>query len=71
MMLTEEYSELTLGGLNSDLYIGNVVYIPVIEQGYWQISFDSLNVDGQVVVGHTPCIIDSVGSSYSLLTLLD
>jgi cathepsin D len=66
MKLTAEGSELTLGGLNPDLYTGGVTYVPVLVQGYWQISFDSFNVGGQVVTGHTPCIIDSVCSSYSL-----
>lgn len=70
MKLTAIGSELTLGRLNSDLYTGDVTYVPVSPQGYWQISFDSLNVGGIKVVGNTSCIVDSVRIHYYLLTPL-
>jgi cathepsin D len=38
MKLVASGSELSLGGLNSDLYTGNVAYVPVIQQGYWQTT---------------------------------
>jgi cathepsin D len=71
MKLTAAGSELTLGGLNSALYTGDITWVPVTEQAHWQITFDSLQVGGQVIVGSSPCIIDSVCINYSLLTLLD
>jgi cathepsin D len=71
LKLTAGDSELTLGGLVSALYTGPITWVPVTNQQHWQVNFDSLQVDGQVVVGQTPCIIDSVCSNYSLLTLLD
>jgi cathepsin D len=71
LKLTAEDSELTLGGLVQLLYSGPITWVQVLNQQYWQVSFDSLQVDGQVLVGHSPCIIDSVCSNYYLLMLLD
>jgi cathepsin D len=71
LKLTAGNSELTLGGLVSVLYSGPITWVPVINQNHWQVSFDSIRVGGQVAVGQSPCIIDSVCSNYSILTLLD
>jgi cathepsin D len=71
MKLTANGSELSLGGLDSDLYTGQVTYVPVTKQGYWQTTFDALNVGGQSVVGSTACIVDSVRSHPYLLTPFD
>jgi cathepsin D len=70
MKLTASGAELSLGGLDSDLYKGDVTYISVSQQGYWQSTFDALNVAGQGVVGSTACIVDSVRSHYYVLTSL-
>ncbi|CAG8584287.1 9925_t:CDS:2 [Acaulospora colombiana] len=43
MKLTEQGSELTLGGLADTLYKGDITYVPVTQEGYWQVNFDSLN----------------------------
>jgi cathepsin D len=59
MKLTANDSELSIGGLNSNLFTGDFTYIPVTQQGYWQIQYDALNVAGQQAVGTTACIIDS------------
>jgi len=61
----------TFGGLVSVIYSGPITWVQLLNQQFWQISFDSLQIGGQVVIGHTPCIIDSVCSNYPLLTLLD
>jgi cathepsin D len=66
MKLAASGAELSLGDLNSDLYTGQVTYLPVSKQGYWQTTFDALNVGGQSVVSSTACIIDSVRSDYYL-----
>jgi hypothetical protein len=71
LKLTAVGAELTLGGLVSALYTGSITWVPVLNQGHWQVSFDSLEVGEDVAVGQAPCIIDSVCSNYSLLTLLD
>jgi cathepsin D len=63
------YSELTLGGLNPNLYIGPVIYTEVVGPAVlWEINFGSVNIGGQEVVGISPCIIDSVRNNYPLLT---
>lgn len=59
MKLASSGSELTLGGLNSELYSGDITYVPVSQEGYWQTNFDALNVGGQGVVSTTSCIVDS------------
>lgn len=64
MKLTTNGSELTIGGLNSDLYTGEFTYVPVTQEGYWQVAFDALNVAGEKVVDSTACIIDSVRIYY-------
>jgi cathepsin D len=64
-------AELTLGALNRDLFTGDITYAGVTEDDKWKIVFNSLNVDGQIVLHETPCIVDSVCSKYCLLTLLD
>jgi cathepsin D len=60
--LAESGSELTLGGLNADLYTGTPVYTPVTQEGYWQISFTNAKVGTTQVVGQTSAIVDSVSS---------
>jgi hypothetical protein len=68
----DEGAELTLGGLKNTLFTGGVTYAPLIpEQKSWKIVFNSLRVGGRVVLKETPCIVDSVCSKYSILTLLD
>jgi cathepsin D len=69
--LTAKDSDLTLGGLNEYLYKGNVTYVPVSQEGYWQISFDTLKVGSKKVVGSTSSIVDSVRSHYYLLYPFD
>lgn len=59
MKLTASGSELTVGGLNSALYTGDFTYVPVTQEGYWQVNFDALNVAGKKAVGTKSCIIDS------------
>jgi cathepsin D len=71
MKLTAKDSELTLGGLDERLYKGNVSYVPVSQEGYWQISFDALKVGSKKVVGSTYSIVDSVRSHYYLLHHFD
>jgi cathepsin D len=70
MKLSASGAELTLGGTNSALFTGDITFVPVTQQGYWQTTFDALNVAGQGVVGSTPCIVDSVRNRHYLLTSL-
>jgi cathepsin D len=57
--LADQGAELSIGGLNQDLYTGNVSYIPVTEEGYWQVEMDSVNVESKAVVTGVGAIIDS------------
>jgi hypothetical protein len=68
MKLVANGSELTLGGLNSALYTGDMTYITVTDQGYWKSTFDGLYVGGKRVGGKNSCIIDSVRIHYYVLT---
>lgn len=45
---TEEDSELTLGGRDSTKFTGDFTTVPVTSQTYWEVSIDSISVDGEV-----------------------
>jgi len=53
--------ELTLCGIDEDHYEGEVQYVPVSRQNYWQMQVDSLTVgQGSLVAKSFPVIIDSL-----------
>jgi cathepsin D len=62
----DEGAELTLGRLSDNLFTGGITYTRVANERLWKIAFNSLNVDGQVVLEETPCIVDSVCSKISI-----
>ncbi|XP_011196142.2 lysosomal aspartic protease-like [Zeugodacus cucurbitae] len=39
--------EMILGGSDSSLYKGQLTYVPISEQGYWQFGVDSGSIGGQ------------------------
>ena len=43
---TARNSTLTLGGRDTSKFTGNITQVPVIEQGYWQVALDSVQVNG-------------------------
>ncbi|KAL7281895.1 hypothetical protein ACG7TL_003361 [Trametes sanguinea] len=51
--------ELTLGGVNQDLFSGDITYTPVTHEGYWQVDMDALSVEGKSVLEKIPVIIDT------------
>ena len=57
--LSDSGAELFLGGTNSDLYTGDFTYVPVTEEGYWQVEMGGFDVDDQSVVGTMTSIIDT------------
>ncbi|KAF5898147.1 pepsin A-like, partial [Clarias magur] len=54
-------SELILGGYNPNHYTGSLVWIPLSSETYWQITMDSVTINGQVVAcsGGCQAIVDT------------
>ncbi|KAF9225068.1 acid protease, partial [Gyrodon lividus] len=51
--------ELYFGGTNPDMYTGAFSYVPVIENGFWQITMDNILGNGKIVTTNVPAVIDS------------
>ncbi|KAI6138205.1 aspartic peptidase domain-containing protein [Pisolithus thermaeus] len=80
--LASSGSELRIGGINSALYSGSLTYTPVTQQGYWQISGDSISANGNVALSSFSAVVDTgttliigdldtVGQFYSSLNATD
>ncbi|KAM6454539.1 embryonic pepsinogen-like isoform 1-T1 [Liasis olivaceus] len=54
-------SMITFGGIDHSHYTGSIHWIPVSEQAYWQISMDSVLVNGQKIACQDGCqaIVDT------------
>uniref|UniRef100_A0A8D2J083 Peptidase A1 domain-containing protein n=1 Tax=Varanus komodoensis TaxID=61221 RepID=A0A8D2J083_VARKO len=54
-------SMITFGGIDHRYYTGTINWIPVTQQGYWQIAMDSVLVDGQEIAcsGGCQAIVDT------------
>ncbi|KAH7925767.1 acid protease [Leucogyrophana mollusca] len=57
--LAESGSELLFGGINADLYQGDITYAPVTQEAYWQIDIDSASANGQQLVSNISGIVDT------------
>ncbi|XP_067863684.1 pepsin A-like isoform X1 [Heptranchias perlo] len=57
----ESGSEVVFGGVDPNHYTGQINWVPVTEQGYWQILLDSVKINGQVVSCQDGCqaIVDT------------
>ncbi|XP_005189517.1 lysosomal aspartic protease [Musca domestica] len=51
--------ELILGGVDSNLYSGDITYVDVSEQGYWQFTMDSADMSGNNVCSDCQAIADT------------
>lgn len=51
--------ELTLGGFDSNHFTGDLVYVPLSAETYWQTNLDSMTINGAPVTNSTRGIIDS------------
>ncbi|KAF9222126.1 acid protease [Gyrodon lividus] len=51
--------ELYIGGTNPDMYIGDFTWAPVTQQGFWQVSIDSVVANGRNVLTNVAGIIDT------------
>nr|AHZ33698.2 pepsin [Chelon labrosus] len=58
---SEESSEVFFGGVDSSHYTGEIKWIPLSSDTYWQISMDSVTINGQTVAcsGGCQAIIDT------------
>jgi hypothetical protein len=51
--------ELSFGGVDTEKFDGELAYVPLINETYWQVSLDSLSYDGASVSTGVKAIIDS------------
>ncbi|EDW75917.1 uncharacterized protein Dwil_GK19045 [Drosophila willistoni] len=51
--------ELILGGSDESLYVGNLSYVPVSQQGYWQFAVNNITWNGTVVCDNCQAIADT------------
>ncbi|KAM9324963.1 pepsin A-like [Gastrophryne carolinensis] len=52
-------SFVLFGGVDTDYWNGNLNWIPLSSQTYWQITVDSVSVDGQVISSNFQAIVDT------------
>jgi cathepsin D len=62
--LSSSCLSIFFGRTNSSLYFGSFTYVPVTQQGYWQVAMDAISVGGFKAVSGASTIIDT--GSYSL-----
>ncbi|KAH9040251.1 acid protease [Lactarius hengduanensis] len=62
--LAKQGSELYIGGTNPSHYSGNFTYVPVTTEGYWQVSFDGVWVDG-TQVKQSASAIDGINALFA------
>ncbi|XP_011196132.2 lysosomal aspartic protease-like [Zeugodacus cucurbitae] len=55
--------EMILGGSDSSLYKGELTYVPISQQGYWQFGVDSGSMGGQVLCSGGCQAIADTGTS--------
>ncbi|XP_015197904.1 pepsin A-like [Lepisosteus oculatus] len=57
----ETGSVLTLGGIDQSYYTGQITWIPLSSETYWQITMDQISINGQAVAcaGGCQAIVDS------------
>ncbi|KAI8337920.1 aspartic peptidase domain-containing protein [Chlamydoabsidia padenii] len=62
------HGEAIFGGVNSDHYTGELTYLQVTEQTYWQVDFDGIDIDGLIYKSPytTQAMIDT-GTTLALL----
>ncbi|KAI0032985.1 acid protease [Vararia minispora EC-137] len=59
--LAPEGAELFVGGMNTALIGGDVTFVPVTREGYWQVEMDAITVNGRRAfsIARTSAIIDT------------
>ncbi|EDV91901.1 lysosomal aspartic protease [Drosophila grimshawi] len=56
---TTDGGELIFGGSDPAKYTGDLSYVPISEQGYWQFAVDSATIDGQTLGESFQAIADT------------
>ncbi|EDV91898.1 lysosomal aspartic protease [Drosophila grimshawi] len=56
---TTDGGELIFGGSDSSLYSGDLTYVPVSQEGYWQFTMDSATADGNSLCDDCQAIADT------------
>ncbi|XP_050321966.1 lysosomal aspartic protease-like [Bactrocera neohumeralis] len=51
--------ELTLGGVDTNHYVGELTYVPVVSEGYWQFNMDSVIINGEDICSECSAIADT------------
>ncbi|XP_017850988.1 lysosomal aspartic protease [Drosophila busckii] len=59
--------ELIFGGSDASLYSGELSYVPISQEGYWQFAVDSMTFDGQSLCDNCQAIADT-GTSLIVVT---
>ncbi|KAL7741691.1 hypothetical protein ACLKA6_000312 [Drosophila palustris] len=69
--------QLVLGGVDYQLFTGNLTYVPVSQQGYWQFNMNSVVMGSVAICSNCQAIADTgtsllacPGSSYIMLNQL-
>ncbi|KAI0820705.1 acid protease [Trametes gibbosa] len=57
--LTEHDSSLTIGHMNKWSYDGPITYVPVTNEGYWQVMMDGVSVNGTTITQNVPAVVDT------------
>lgn len=59
MCLGGPNASITLGGLDSELYVGSISYTPITSETYYVVDLMSVSLSGQSVSVTLPAIVDS------------
>merc|ERR1719189_451447 len=51
--------QLTIGGVNTNMYTGQLMWVPVSSDTYWEVNMPSMKLNGQSVTSVTNAIVDS------------
>jgi len=57
--------EMTLGGINSEKYIGELFYVPLSSETYWAINMNGLTMNGEQVISTKTAIVDTGTSLFA------
>jgi len=63
--------ELTLGGVNPDHYTGDITYVPVTQQQYWNVDLEGAFVKGQQVTISTNSAAIDTGTTLIVMPTAD